>query len=221
MINQEQFWTPIYISLKIAAVASLLVFILGICAAWYMARKQRKGRLVVETIFLSPLVLPPTVVGFGLLVLFGRNSWLGKGIEWLFGQPVVFTWWAAVIAGVVVSFPLVYQTIKTGFESVDKELEEIARTMGAGEAQVFWYVTLPLSWRFLLSGFMFGFARAMGEFGATLMFAGNIPGKTENIPTAIYLAVESGDMSLATYWVIAIMIISFLLLAIIHKLNKR
>ncbi|WP_134687187.1 molybdate ABC transporter permease subunit [Brevibacillus migulae] len=221
MIDHEQFWTPIYISLKIATVASIFVFILGVCAAWYMARKPRKGRLIVETILLSPLVLPPTVVGFGLLVLFGRNSWLGKGIEWLFGQPIVFTWWAAVIAGVVVSFPLVYQTIKTGFESVDKELEEIARTMGAGEAQVFWHVTLPLSWRFLLSAFMFGFARAMGEFGATLMFAGNIPGKTENIPTAIYLAVESGDMRSATYWVIAMIIISFLLLSFIHKLNKR
>lgn len=220
MINQA-FWNPIIISLKISAVASVLVFILAIGAAWFMTRKQRRGKLILETIFLSPLVLPPTVVGFGLLVLFGRNGWLGRGIEWLFGQPVIFTWWAAVIAGIVVSFPLVYQTVKTGFESVDKELEDIARTMGAGEAQVFWHVTLPLSWRFLLSGFMFGFARAMGEFGATLMFAGNIPGKTENIPTAIYIAVESGNMRLATYWVIVIMIVSFVLLAVIQKLNKR
>lgn len=220
MINQA-FWNPIIISLKISAVASVLVFILAIGAAWFMTRKQRRGKLILETIFLSPLVLPPTVVGFGLLILFGRNSWLGRGIEWLFGQPVIFTWWAAVIAGIVVSFPLVYQTVRTGFESVDQELKDIARTMGAGEAQVFWHVTLPLSWQFLLSGFMFGFARSMGEFGATLMFAGNIPGKTENIPTAIYIAVESGNMRLATYWVIVIMIVSFLLLAVIQKLNKR
>lgn len=221
MSMQEHFWTPIHISLKISAVASVAVFLLAIGAAWFMSRKVRRGKLVLETIFLSPLVLPPTVVGFALLVVFGRNSWLGKAIEWLFGQPVIFTWWAAVIAGTVVAFPLVYQTIKTGFESVDRELEDIARTMGAGETQVFWHVTLPLSWRFLVSGFMLGFARAMGEFGATLMFAGNIPGKTENIPTAIYLAVESGNMRLAAYWVIAIMIVSFLLLALVHQLNRR
>ena len=151
-----------------------------------------------------PLVLPPTVVGFGLLVLLGRNGPVGRWIEWLFHQPVIFTWWAAVVAAAVVAFPLMYQTFKAGFESVDRDLEDAARAMGAGEGQVFRHVTLPLSWRFLLTGTVLGFARGLGEFGATLMVAGNIPGETQTVPTAIYIAVETGRMDLAAYWVAAV-----------------
>lgn len=215
----HDFWTPVVISIQITSVASVLTFAIAILIAWGMAKHSLRGKVIIDTFLMLPLVLPPTVVGFGLLVLLGRNSWIGRSIEWVFQQPVIFTWWAAVIASTVVSFPLVYQTLKAGFESVDKDLEDIARTMGANEWQVFWYVTVPLSWRFLLSGFIFGFARGIGEFGATLMFAGNIPGKTETIPTAIYLAVEAGNMELAMYWVICIVVLSFAMLSLVYKLR--
>lgn len=168
-----------------------------------------------------PLVLPPTVVGFGLLHVFGRNSWVGKGFEWLFGQPIIFSWLAAVIAAVVVAFPLVYQSIRAGFESVDKELEDVARTMGASEWQVFRHISLPLSWRFLMSGYLMGFARGLGEFGATLMFAGNIPGETESIPTAIYIAVESGKIKLAACLVFSTILLSFAMLFFINRLKQK
>jgi len=217
----DRFWSPVLLSLEVSLAASLIAFLLALAAAQFMARHTFHGKLLVETLLMLPLVLPPTVVGFGLLVVLGRSSWLGRLIEWVFHQPVVFTWWAAVIAAAVVAFPLVYQTLKTGFESVDPDLENAARTDGAGEWQVFRYVTMPLAWRSLLSGFLFGFARSIGEFGATLMFAGNIPGKTETIPTAIYLAVESGDMERAASWVITIVALSYLMLGLVHILRSR
>jgi molybdate ABC transporter, permease protein len=164
-----------------------------------------------------PLVLPPTVVGFLLLVLLGRKSWVGQGIERLFHAPVIFTWWAAVIASVVVSFPLVYQTMKVAFLSVDKRLEEAGRSIGANERQVFWHITLPLASRSLISAYILGFARGLGEFGATLMIAGNIPGKTQTIPTAIYVAVDSGNTTMAWAWTVSIIVISFILLLISRR----
>ncbi|HEU4963115.1 MAG TPA: molybdate ABC transporter permease subunit [Bacilli bacterium] len=213
------FWSPILISLKITAVASVLVFLLALFAAYLLANRDFRGKALLETVLMLPLVLPPTVVGFGLLMLLGRHSWLGHFIEWLFGQPVIFTWWAGVIAVTVVAFPLVFQTLKTGFESVDEEIKDMARSFGASEWQVFRHVTLSLSWRFLLSGYTFGFARGIGEFGATLMFAGNIPTRTQTVPTAIYLAAESGDMRLALYWVISLVVLSFALLSFVHRLR--
>ena len=141
-------------------------------------------------------------------------------MEWVFSRPVVFTWWAAVIAATVVAFPLVYQVIKTGLESVDPELEDAARSMGAGEVQVLRFVTFPLAWRSLLTAYTLGFARALGEFGATLMFAGNIPGKTQTLPTAIYIAVESGELETAYYWVGTILLVSFGLLSLVHWVRR-
>jgi len=220
MMNQD-FWSPIWLSLEVNGVASILVFVPALLAAWWMKGRSFYGKSAVETLLILPLVLPPTVVGFGLLILMGRNSWIGQAVERLFHQPVLFTWWAAVIAAVVVAFPLVYQTLKNGFESVDRELEDAARSMGAGEWQVFRYITLPLSWRSLLTGYVLGFARGMGEFGATLMVAGNIPGKTQTIPTAIYIAVESGDTRLAAYWVASTVLLSFALLAIVQRMKMR
>ncbi|BCU80769.1 putative molybdenum transport system permease protein YvgM [Polycladomyces abyssicola] len=220
MMNQD-FWSPIWLSLEVNGVASILVFVIALVAAWWMKGHSFYGKSAVETLLILPLVLPPTVVGFGLLVLMGRKSWIGQAMEWLFHQPILFTWWAAVIAAVVVAFPLVYQTLKNGFESVDRELEDAARSMGAGEWQVFRYITLPLSWRSLLTGYVLGFARGMGEFGATLMVAGNIPGKTQTIPTAIYIAVESGDTRLAAYWVASTVLLSFALLAIVQRMKIR
>ncbi|QKG85091.1 molybdate ABC transporter permease subunit [Kroppenstedtia pulmonis] len=214
------FWSPVRLSLEVALVASVWVFILALVAAGWMRGRRFPGKNILETLWMLPLVLPPSVVGFGLLMLLGRNSWAGQALERLFGQPVVFSWWAAVIAAVVVAFPLVYQSVKTGLASVDPVLEEAARSMGAGELRVFWHVTLPLAWRSLITGYMLGFARALGEFGATLMFAGNIPGKTQTLPTAIYIAVETGDQRLATYWMVAIIWVSFVLLSVVYRVQR-
>lgn len=216
---KSEFWSPIILSVQVTTVASILAFSFALIIAGWMKGRSFPGKILVETVWILPLVLPPTVIGFGLLLIFGRNSWIGQGIEWLSGQPVVFSWWAAVIAATVVAFPLVYQTLKTGFESVDPDLEDAARSMGAGERQVFWHVTIPLSWRSLTAGYMLGFARGIGEFGATLMLAGNIPGKTQTIPTAIYIATESGHFTLAAYWVGSIVIFSFLLLNIVQRIR--
>jgi molybdate transport system permease protein len=212
MINWEEFWVPIKLSLQVSVLSSLIVIVLGVAAAWWMSRQTFKGKTVVETVFMLPLVLPPTVVGFILLVLLGRKSWFGHWMEWLFNAPIIFTWWAAVIAAVVVAFPLVYQTMKIGFSSVDQALEEAARSTGANEWQVFRYITLPLTYRSIASAYILGFARGLGEFGATMMIAGNIPGKTQTIPTAIFVAVDAGNMTMAWAWTGSMMIISFIML---------
>ncbi|GIP37026.1 putative molybdenum transport system permease protein YvgM [Paenibacillus sp. J31TS4] len=206
------FWSPVRLSLKVSLTASLLVLILGAATAWWMSRRSFRGKVVVETVFLLPLVLPPTVVGFLLLVALGRKSWLGRAVDWMFASPIIFSWWAAVIAAVVVAFPLVYQTMRTGFSSVDRECQAAARSSGANEWQVFRYITLPLAYRSLLTAYLLGFARALGEFGATLMIAGNIPGRTQTIPTAIYVAVDSGNAAMAWAWTGATILLSFLLL---------
>mgnify|MGYP000306512665 CR=1 FL=1 len=220
-IDWNAFIIPIVLSLKISIVASIVVFVLGLIAAWFMVHKRFKGRIVIETLFMLPLVLPPTVVGFALLVVLGRKSWLGRTLEALFQQPIVFTWQAGVIASVIVSFPLVYQFIKVGFLSVDKDMEDASRSMGATEWQVLRFISIPLAWRSLVSGFVLGFARSLGEFGATLMIAGNIPGKTQTVPTAIYIAVDSGRVDLAWYWVISIVLTSFFMLIIVSKQKKE
>jgi molybdate transport system permease protein len=214
------FWSPILLSLKVTLAASLLAFLLALPMAALLSRLRFRGQLLLETLLMLPLVLPPTVIGFGLLVLFGRNSWPGRFFEWLTGAPLVFSYAAAVLAAAVVAFPLVFQTLKTGFQAVDPDLQAVARSLGASEWQVFRHVTAPLSSRFLLSSYLLGFARALGEFGATLMFAGNIPHKTQTLPTAIYLAVESGRLTDATLWVLAIITLSFLLLILSHRLTK-
>lgn len=218
MISTD-FWSPILLSFKVTITAGLIAFVAATAFAWWLKARSFPGKTILETVLMLPLVLPPTVVGFGLLVLLGRNGPVGRWVEWLFHQPVIFTWWAAVVAAAVVAFPLMYQTFKAGFESVDRDLEDAARAMGAGEGQVFRYVTLPLSWRFLLTGTVLGFARGIGEFGATLMVAGNIPGETQTVPTAIYIAVETGRMDLATYWVTAVVFFSFLLLGIVQRMK--
>ncbi|NOU86460.1 molybdate ABC transporter permease subunit [Paenibacillus sp. LMG 31460] len=208
-INWTEFAYPIILSLKVAVVSSLFVLLIGGLAAWGMSRRNFRGKTLLETTFLLPLVLPPTVVGFILLVLLGKKSWIGYLMEIFFNQSIIFTWGAAVIASIVVAFPLVYQTMKTGFSSVNKDLEDAGRSTGANEWQVLRYITLPLAWRSVTTAYILGFARGLGEFGATLMIAGNIPHKTQTLPTAIYIAVESGDQTLAWCWAGAIIVISF------------
>ncbi|MBP2239767.1 molybdate transport system permease protein [Cytobacillus eiseniae] len=166
----------------------------------------------METFLMLPMVLPPTVVGFFLIVVFGKNSIAGQFIEWLFKQPIIFTWWAAVIAAIVVAFPLMYQSAKSGFHGINHDIEEAARVDGASEWRIFLLISVPLASKALISGSILSFARALGEFGATLMFAGNIPGETQTIPTAIYIAIDSGNMKMAWMWVISIVIISFVML---------
>jgi len=218
-MNGAEYLTPIRLSLQVALLSGALALLLGTAIARLMARRAFRGKALLETAFLLPLVLPPTVVGFLLLVLLGRRSWLGRLIEWLFGAPIVFSWWAAVVAATVVAFPLAYQTLKAGFASVDRSLEEAARSMGASEWQVLRYISLPLSLRSIVSAFVLAFARCLGEFGATLMIAGNIPGRTQTVPTAIYVAVDSGDWTLAWAWTGSIVLLSFLLLAATRRLG--
>ncbi|WP_442600600.1 molybdate ABC transporter permease subunit [Paenibacillus sp. KN14-4R] len=218
-INWHEFWTPITLSLQVSLLSSLIVIVLGVGIAWWMSQRSFKGKTILETIFMLPLVLPPTVVGFILLVMLGRKSWFGPFIEWLFSAPIIFSWWAAVIASIVVAFPLVYQTMKVGFSSVDRNLEDAARSTGANEWQVFKYITLPLTFRSLVTAYILGFARSLGEFGATLMIAGNIPGKTQTIPTAIYVAVDAGNMKIAWAWTCSIIIISFIMLLLTRQRN--
>lgn len=213
------FWSPVSLSIKVAVLSGFIVFLLGTLAARMMARKKFRGRIVMETLFLLPLVLPPSVVGFLLIVGFGKNSPVGRAIEWLFTQPVMFTWWAAVIASIVVAFPLMYQSAKTGFEGIDSDIENAARVDGANEWKVFTGVSLPLAIKSILAGTILSFARALGEFGATLMFAGNIPGRTQTIPTAIYVAMDSGNMDMAWLWVGTMIVISFAMLALVHVIR--
>ena len=217
VIRAHDFWAPVLLSIKVGLVSSILVFLLGIAAAWLMTRKRFFGKIIVETVFLLPLVLPPTVIGFVLLISIGRRSGFGRIFERIFDHPLVFTWWAAVLASIVIAFPLVYMTIKSGFLGVDKDLQDVARSIGAKEWQVLYWVTLPLASRALVTAYILGFARALGEFGATLMVAGNIPGRTQTIPTAIYIAVDADKMNLAWLWVGVTILISFLMLLLVNR----
>ncbi|KLT16680.1 molybdate ABC transporter permease subunit [Neobacillus vireti] len=212
----DHFWDPVKLSLEIAVVSGCIVLVMGLLLGKWMAKARFKGKAVIETVFLLPLVLPPTVVGFLLLVIFGKKSPIGQFIESIFQQPIIFTWWAAVLAAVVVAFPLMYQSAKTGFEEVDGDVEDAARVDGANKFQLFLFVSVPLALKSIISGGILSFARALGEFGATLMFAGNIPGKTQTTPTAIYVAIDSGNMQMAWLWVLCMVGISFLMLVCVQ-----
>ena len=198
---------PIAISLKTAITATVITFWLGTIIAWWMHRYRGKGKNLIETVLTAPLVLPPTVVGFVLLLLLGNNGWLGRLLGTI-GVRVVFTWYATVIAATVVAFPLMYKSAYSAFRQVDRDLIDCAKTLGAKESTIFWRIIFPLAKSGLVTGTLLAFARALGEFGATLMLAGSIPGKTQTIPTAIYLAAESGDMDRALWLTIVLLIIS-------------
>lgn len=196
--------SPLYLSVKVASISTICVFIVSVAMARLMARKDFFGKSIVDALILLPLVLPPTVIGFALIVLFGVNGPLGILLENLFGFRVVFTWIGAAIASFVVSLPLMYQSALAAFEKVDPRWENVGRTMGVSEWRIFRTVTFPLAWPGILAGLILAFARAIGEFGATLMIAGYIPGLTETIPLAIYFAYEAGQMDKAVFWVVII-----------------
>ncbi|MFP5115110.1 molybdate ABC transporter permease subunit [Bacillaceae bacterium C204] len=217
---QSEFWSPILLSLKVASVSVILVFIFGLLFARLLSKGHFKGKILVEIFLLLPIVLPPTVIGFLLIFFFGGNSPVGLLINHLFSSSIMFTPMAAVIAASIVAFPLMYQTVKIGFQSVDNGIEEAARVDGANEWNVFFLITLPLSTRSIITGLILSFTRALGEFGATFMFAGNIPGKTQTAPTAIYIAMESGNMNLAWLLVIAMIFISALMLLVTNVTQK-
>ena len=212
----QEFLSPIWLSLKIATISGLIVILTGTLVGRLLARTTFKGKAILETVLMLPMVLPPTVIGFFLIVIFGKNSLAGQAIEWIFNQPIIFTWYAAVIASAVVAFPLMYQSAKSGFQGIDLSIEEAARVDGASEWKIFLFISIPLASKALISGSILSLARALGEFGATLMFAGNIPGETQTLPTAIYIAIDSGNMTIAWAWVISIVIISFIMLLTIR-----
>lgn len=214
-------YTPLILSLKVASIATFVVFILGIVLALLIARNEFWGKSIVEGIILLPLVLPPTVVGFSLLFLFGKNGVIGKFLLDWFDLQIVFTWIGAVVASIVVSFPLMYQSASAAFQNYDKNLENAAQIMGASKWKVFWTISFPLAWPGLLAGLVLTFARSLGEFGATLMIAGFIPGKTDTIPLTIYFAVQSGNSQIATYWVIILIILGFGAIIWINWWSKR
>lgn len=199
--------TPIWISLKTATTATVITFFLGIMAARWMLGYRGKSKGLIESLLTAPLVLPPTVVGFLLLLLLGRNGFIGQILD-SFGVSVIFSWYATVIASTVVAFPLMYKTALGAFKQIDPNLFACARTLGATETRIFWQIMLPLAKPGLIAGTLLAFARALGEFGATLMLAGSIPGKTETIPIAIFFAAEGGAMDRALLLVIIMLAIS-------------
>ncbi len=208
------------LSLRVASVATVLNAILGIPLAYLLARKVFPGRTLVDLLVTLPLVLPPTVTGYYLIVLLGRRGWLGAPLYALTGWSVSFTWYAAVVAATVMAFPLLVRTARAAIASVDRDLERAALTLGHSEWLTALEVTLPLARNGILAGLVLAFARALGEFGATLMLAGNIPGRTTTVPLAIYTAVQTGETSAALLLVAALTLVSCLVIWLAGRLGS-
>lgn len=220
LITSDTFLSPILISLKVATVATVLSLIIGITLHYFIGTRSFPGKSILESLIMLPMVLPPTVVGFILLILFGKKSIIGKLIEQLFNQPIIFTIYAAILASTLVALPLMYQSLKIGIEQVPQTIINAAVVDGARKRQIYSNIILPLAKPALLTGILLSFARAIGEFGATLIFAGNIPGITETMPTAIYVAIDNNDMTLAWGWVAIMIILSFLLMMTTQLLRR-
>lgn len=208
-------FSPFWISIKTALLSTIITFFLGIVVSYYMANYRGKFKGVVDGVLTLPLILPPTVVGFFLLLICGKNGPIGK-LMILFDKSIIFSWSATVIAAIVVSFPMMYRSGRSAFEQIDTDLIFAARTLGLSEYKIFYKIALPLAWPGILGGIILTFARAMGEFGATLMLAGNIPGRTQTMPLAIFFAVEGGDMQKALLWVLIITILSLVLILLLN-----
>jgi molybdate transport system permease protein len=210
---------PFIISLKTTGVATAIAFVLGIYGARLVIACDKRWRGLIDGVFTLPMVLPPTVVGFFLLLIFGKNSLVGKFLLSM-GIQVIFSWSATVIAATVVAFPLMYRTVRGAFEQMDQNIVLAARTLGMSERKIFWKITVPLSWPGIIAGTVLAFARALGEFGATLMIAGGIPGKTQTMPLAIFFAAESGDMEKALIWVLLLIAVSFTSILLLNYWNQ-
>lgn len=220
MFTQMIDWHPVLLSIRVAVIATAFVTCLGLPLSRLLARSEFFGKDALEAAITLPLVLPPSVVGYGLLMLIGKNGLLGKALAGV-GITLIFTWWAAVLASIVVAFPLMYQSAKAAFKSVDMNCEKAARTLGASEIRIFFTITLPLAWPGILAGLVLTFARALGEFGATLMVAGNIPGQTQTIPLAIYFAVDAGKNDMARTLVAIITVFSFIVIFWVNRWAKK
>lgn len=197
MTDAHSFWSPLLLSLKVATTATAAASILGTALAYGLSRSRSAAAELGDAVASLPLVLPPTVLGYYLLVVFGRRGWVGRWLDETFGVSLVFTWQGAALACVVAAVPLVVRSARAAFEEVDPRLEVLARVLGMRPWKVFFCVSLPLAWRGILAGTILGFARCLGEFGATLMVAGNLPGKTQTLALAVYDAVQAGDDALA------------------------
>lgn len=210
-------WFPLWLSLKVAVIATGLSLLIGLGLAYALTRFRFRGRDALDAFITLPIVLPPTVLGYYLLVLIGRNSAIGEIFERIVGAPLVFTWQAAVLAAMLHSIPLLVKSSRAALENVDRNLENAARTLGASEARVFVSITLPLARRSILAATVFAFARALGDFGVTIMIAGNIPGRTQTMSVAIYDAVQAGRSGPA---LVMVLIISAITLAILYLTNR-
>ena len=212
---------PLRLSLQVALAATVLVVLIGTLMSFVLARKTFRGKELLDILLTLPLVLPPTVVGYYLILFMGRNGLLGKYLFHWTGWSIMFTWYAAVLASFIVALPLMIKTTRAAFESVDQNLVKVSYTLGRGELKTFFKVILPLSKKGMIAGAVLSFARAMGEFGATLMVAGNIPGKTATMPIAIYTSASSGDWAKANGMVLFFTLVSAAFLYIANRLSKR
>src|SRR6266851_8373721 len=209
------------LSIRVAVLATALDALVGIPLAYLLARRTFRGKTLVDLLVTLPLVLPPTVTGFYLIVLLGRRGWLGGPLYAATGFTVAFTWWAAVIAATVMALPLLVRTARAAIESVDRDLERAAHTLGRSEWRTALEVTLPLARNGIIAGLVLAFARALGEFGATLMLAGNIPGRTATVPLAIYTAVQTGESGQALGLVALLTALSCVVLVVAGRLGAR
>ncbi|KPU93342.1 molybdenum ABC transporter permease [Variovorax paradoxus] len=210
-------WHPLVLSIQVATVATLLALVVGLALGWLFARKRFWGHSVLEAVFMLPLVLPPTVIGYGILVVAGRRSPLGAWMREHFDYTIIFSWHGAVVASAVVALPLVLKSASAAFAGVDRSLEAAASTLRQSRFSVFLRVTLPLAWPGILAGTLLAFARAMGEFGASLMVAGSIPQQTQTLSMAIYDAVQAGHDELALLLVIVTSLLSITVLVLSNR----
>ncbi|MFT3791596.1 MAG: molybdate ABC transporter permease subunit [Rudaea sp.] len=216
-----EFLSPLWLTLKVAALATALALVLGVAAARALGRRGGLARDTAESLLTLPLVLPPTVLGYYLLVVLGRNGAIGGWLHSTFGISLIFTWQGAVIAAAVAAFPLILRAARAAFRAVDPQLERAARTLGLGPAAVFFRVSLPLAWRGVCAGALLAFARAMGEFGATLMVAGSLPGRTQTLSIAIYNAVMAGDDATAQALVLIALVVAAVTLVLAAQILQR
>src|SRR5487761_1451583 len=214
-------WFPLWLSLRVAVISTAGALAAGLWIAYILANREFRGKEILDAAVTLPLVLPPTVLGYYLLVLIGRASPFGKLWEAVFGSPLVFTWKAAVAAALLHSFPLLVKTARAALESVDRSYERAARTLGASEWRLFWRVTMPLAQRSIFAAVALAFARSLGDFGVTLMVAGNIPGRTQTLAVAIYDAVEGGNGAVARTLVLVVSAVALVILTVANRLSPN
>lgn len=213
-------WTPLWLSVRVSLTVTIIVAVTGTTAGYVLAKGRFPGRSLLEAVASLPIVLPPTVLGYYLLVAMGRDSTIGRAWESVFGSPIVFTLTGAVIAATVASFPFCLRSARAAFESIDPRVEQAARTMGLAEWRIAVQVSLPLAWRGVLAGIALGFARALGDFGATVMVAGNIPGRTQTMPIAVYDAVQAGDDDRAALLAVVLSGVAVVALLVVGRLGR-